>query len=312
MKDLLEIQEKFFNKIRKKNFGDNNLGEQVAEILDVSKSNAYKKISGKTLLSTRDYMALAGHFGISLDSLILSPTTDFMVHRQLFITDMDSLLLYLKNTAMELRRLASVPHEFYYSARDLPVFLFFGDPVLVRFKISVWLSELTEGRNFDSFYNFIPAEIFEACTEFHNGYRALNRMEIWSHSTLDNLANQINFYETIGHLPSEEAQNIRKAVVRLMDNISNQMKQSEDDKTAWRIYEVDFLMMSSNGMVITPNQTVSYVSYAGINYLRIEEEVFCMDLKHWFFKQIANSTSLVASKKNRILFFKRLKSQFED
>ncbi len=308
---LLEIQRVFFDHIKAKRFESNNLGSEVSDILDISKSAAYKKIRCETTLTSRDYMLLASAFGVSLDQLVMNPETDFMVRRPNFIRDIDDLLNYLNLTVEELNRLASVPHEFFYAARDLPVFLFFSDPTLIRFKIAVWLSELLPGKTFSHYFNFIPDEIFRACGEFYKSYNRLNRCEIWSLNTLTNLSRQIEYYQTLGQLTDSDATDINQSVIRLMDRVCSEMKQFEHDTKAWRIYEVDFLMMASNGLVTTPVKNVAYVSYAGINYLRIDENNFCQDLQNWFMKQISNSTSLVASKKSRILFFQRLKKPFE-
>lgn len=308
---LLEIQKIFFDQIKAKHFENNKLGNEVSDILEISKSAAYKKIRCETILTSKDYMLLASAFGVSLDQLVMNPETDFMVRRPNFVRDTDDLLNYLQLTVNELNRLASVPHEFFYAARDLPVFLFFSDPSLIRFKIAVWLSELQPGKSFSHYYRFVPDEIFRACKEFYNSYNRLNRCEIWSLNTLTNLSRQIEYYSMLGQLSNAEVSEINQSVVQLMDRVSVEMKQFEHDTTPWRIYEVDFLMMGSNGLVTTPVKNVAYVSYAGINYLRIDENIFCQDLQNWFMKQISNSTSLVASKKSRILFFQRLKKPFE-
>ncbi|MCC5916005.1 MAG: hypothetical protein JJU02_01625 [Cryomorphaceae bacterium] len=307
---LRQIQHKFFEVIQKKNFGNINLGDQVSEILDVTKSTAYKKIRCQTLLSADDYRRLAASFGVSLDSLVLPPQTDFMVRRPLFIQNEESLMMYLLGTAKELGRMATVEHEFLYCARDLPVFLFFSNPVLIRFKIAVWLSEFKNGLPFSKHFGFISKEVFDACKEFNKAYQLLNRKEIWSLNTLDNLRSQILYYETLGELSPQDADEVRNAVIHLMDEIPQNMKQSESDDTKWSIYGVDFLMMGSNALVLTPAQTVAYIGYAGINYLRIDQETFCEDLLHWFNKEISNGTSLVGSRKERILFFQQLKEAF--
>lgn len=308
---LLEIQRAFFEQIKAKCFESVNLGSEVADILDISKSAAYKKIRCETTLTSKDYMLLAAAFGVSLDRLVMNPETDFMVRRPNFIRDLDGLVNYLVITTQELNRLAAVPHEFFYAARDLPVFLFFSDPVLIRFKIAVWLSELQPGKSFSHFFRFIPDEVFKACNAFYKSYYRLNRCEIWSSNTLTNLSRQIEYYYTLGQLTEEQVNEINASVIQLMDRVCNEMKQFEHDTKPWRIYEVDFIMMSSSGVVTTPVRNVAYVSYAGINYLRIDETIFCQDLQNWFMKQISNSTSLVASKKSRVLFFQCLKKPFE-
>lgn len=309
---LLEIQGTFFYLIKEKNFGNLKLADQVATILDITLSSAYKKIRCETVLTSRDYMLLAAAFGVSLDSLVMDRETDFLVRRPHFITDIDGLKKYLVDTANELERLSNVPHEFYYAARDLPVFLFFSDPVLIRFKIAVWLSELDSDKPFSYYYRFLPSDIMDACNKFYQGYKRLNRWEIWSMQTLVNLYKQIEYYETIGQLSAADCSEISQSVIRLMDNISDEMSANTESGYAWRIYEVDFLMMASNGLVLTPFRNVAYISYAGINYLRIDENHFCHDLQHWFKKQIANSTALLDSKKAKVLFFQRLKKPFLD
>lgn len=309
---LKTIQARFFSTIRDKNFEDERFACQITDIIGVSRSTAYKKIRCESPLSPKDYMQLAQHFGISLDALILPVETDFLVRRQNFIKTENHLVRYLVNTAEELRRLSSVPHDFYYAARDLPVFLFFRNETLMRFKVALWLSELSDdSMDFYSYYNFISRELLDACKVFSDGYKALKRREIWSLSTMDNIANQIDYYEQLGQLKTHEAAEIRAAVVELLEDVFNEMKQSESDKSAWFIYELDYLLMSNNGLVITPRKTVAYISYSGINYLRVEQYQFCKDLELSFQKQIANATSLVASRKSRVLFFQKLKARFE-
>lgn len=310
---LRTLQARFFSTIRDKYFGDEKLALQVADITDVTRSTAYKKMRCESPLSSRDYMLLAQHFGISLDALILPAETDFLVRRQNYIRSERDLITYLTRTAEELRRLSSVPHDFYYAARDLPVFLFFQNETLMRFKIALWLSELSDNdKEFKNYYHIISRELAEACKVFSDSYHTLKRFEIWSPDTMKNLANQINYYEELGLLSANEASEIRRSVVELLDYVCNEMKQHEGDaNSSWSIYEVDYLLMSNNGLVITPKKTVAYISYSGINYLRVEQYDFCKDLEVSFLKQKANATSLVASRKSRVLFFQKLKACFD-
>lgn len=309
---LRTIQAKFFSVLRNKNFGEERLAIQIADVTGVTQSTAYKKIRCDSPLTAREYMLLAHHFGVSLDALVLPSETDFLVRRPNYIRSEKHIIDYLNHTSKELLRLSSVPHDFYYAARDLPVFLFFSSEPLIRFKIAVWLSELTKGKDFSHFYSFISKELLSACKSFYNGYKALNRCEIWSPSTMDNLANQIKYYNEIGQLKDIEVKALNEEVVKLLDFVSANMKQSDEDRKSWEIYEADFLMMASNGLVVTPKKSVAYISYASINYLRVEQDEFCKDLEASFIKQKANATSLVASRKNRVLFFNHLKSRFLD
>ncbi len=310
---LKTLQARFFSTIKEKYFGDEKLALQVADITDITRSTAYKKIRCESPLSSRDYMVLAQHFGISLDALILPEETDFLVRRQNYIRSEKDLINYLTNTAEELRRLSSVPHDFYYAARDLPVFLFFRNETVMRFKVALWLTELSDSdEDFKNFYHIISRELLDACKTFSDGYRMLKRHEIWSPDTMNNFANQINYYEEIGQLSSSDANDIRHATAELLDDVCNEMKQHENDSSSsWHIYEVDYLLMSNNGLVITPRKNVAYISYSGINYLRVDQHDFCKDLEVSFLQQKANATSLVASRKSRVLFFQQLKEKFK-
>ncbi len=309
---LRTIQAKFFSVLRNKNFGEERLATQVADLTGVSQSTAYKKIRCDSPLTAREYMMLSSHFGVSLDALVLPSDTDFLVRRPNYIRSEKHIIEYLSATANELKRLSSVPHDFYYSARDLPVFLFFTSEPLIRFKIAVWLSELSEGKDFSHYYGIISRDLLTACKSFYNGYKALNRTEIWSQNTMDNLAHQIKYYNEIGQLKDREVNELNTEIIKLLDFVMLNMKQSEEDGKPWEIYEADFLMMASNGLVLTPKKSVAYISYAGINYLRVEQNEFCKDLESSFIKQKANATSLVASRKSRVLFFNQLKQRFQD
>lgn len=309
---LRTIQAKFFSVLRNKNFGEERLATHVADVTGVSQSTAYKKIRCDSPLTAKEYMLLSKYFGVSLDALVLPSETDFLVRRPNYIRTEQHIIDYLTNTAEELGRLSSIPHDFYYAARDLPVFLFFTSEPLIRFKIAVWLSELTQGKDFSHFYGFVSRELMAACKSFYNGYKALNRTEIWSQNTMDNLAHQIKYYSEIGQLNPSDVKELNDEIVKLLDFVSTNMRQYDEDRKSWEIYEADFLMMASNGLVVTPKKSVAYISYAGINYLRVEQDEFCKDLEASFIKQKANATSLVASRKSRVLFFNQLKSRFQD
>ena len=69
-----DVQTSFLNMIKESMPKNLSFADEIAELLNVSKDSAYRRLRGETTLSLAEIQKLCSHFGVSIDRLLGTST----------------------------------------------------------------------------------------------------------------------------------------------------------------------------------------------------------------------------------------------
>lgn len=305
----LSLQMQLIDRIRKQLPEGANLAVEMSEVLNVSVTNCYRRIRGEVLLNLHELLRLTRSFHISLDELfILTSSTAMVSERPPFIYNQDDLLAYVKRTYGRLNTLSNLPHNLYYAARDLPIFVYFLSPSLARFKLFVWMNGINPLFKRENGIDHIRPELVENALELGDLYQRLNTLELWTDRTLNNQIRQIEYYFFTGFLSKEFTLRMLEELQEILDRLLLWTELgSKEGRGDLYLYETDFLMMANNALLRTEQFRISFISYAGINYVESKDHILGEDLERWFKAQVQHAQPLSkVNEKERLKFFQRM------
>lgn len=147
------IQTGFLEQIRQALPHSISFADELAEVLNVSRDSAYRRIRGETVLSLDETKILCDHYKVSLDE-ILSPATE-RVSFQVRSLNLESFSLekWLRSILANLEMVNSFhdnDKEIVFDAKDLPIFYYFQFPRLAAFKLYFWGRFFSQEKKFNS------------------------------------------------------------------------------------------------------------------------------------------------------------------
>lgn len=305
----VEVQRVLFERIQQQLPVGTTMAPLLAETLNVSITNVYGRLRGEIRLSLQEIIVLCQTYNLSLDELIgLSSGQGMICERPPFIRSLDSLSEYLDQTFNKLSNLVKLEHQLYYAARDLPLFLYFQSEVLAAFKLYVWMNGINPDFKKDHRPTDLPSDLVEKAMNLGALYANLNTTELWTDRTIVNQLKQLEYHYTTGFLTREEVRNVLGS---LKQNLLSTERQAGLEKKgkggSLKLYASDYLMMANNALLHTEVLQVSFLSYAGINYVESTDRAFAKDMEQWFKAQIAAAQSVgMDHEKDRLVFFNRM------
>jgi hypothetical protein len=275
-----------FNQIQERLQDKRKLGFAVSTTLDMSLSNAYKRISAQSKLTAEELLKLLASFDIDLQEFegYSKNQSELRAVRPKYIADFESLGAYLNETDLMFQKMVAIKHRLYYSARDLPLFHYFLTDNLARFKHLIWL----RGANFSEHSEMRMADIPER--------------------TLLNQLKQLESLVSSYVISKDEA----LAILDDLKLLLSEVKESCRTDSNHQIFLMPFLNMANNALLVSNAQNLVFLSFAGINYVKSTNASLCSDLKHWFNQQqlIGDELSRKPMKCGKL--FRLYSSQIED
>ncbi len=135
----VQLQQLFFQQIRRKAKSEKVLVKELMEILGLGKSAIYRRLSGESILSMGETFKLAEHYDCSLDQFIGKDKArvcfDFPVLNNP-ITDVKTFMAGIESDMGRVTQLAQVSIDFI--SREIPLFHYFNFPELTAFKTYIW------------------------------------------------------------------------------------------------------------------------------------------------------------------------------
>src|SRR4051812_42349398 len=112
----------FLEKVRKQLPTNVSFVDTLAEILDVSRDSAYRRIRGETVISLDEIKKLCHHYHVSVDALVFPAASVSFQHWAVNNSDF-KLENWLTSIHTNLTLIAAAPQsELIYSAKDIPIF----------------------------------------------------------------------------------------------------------------------------------------------------------------------------------------------
>jgi hypothetical protein len=303
-----------------------SLADTLADLLDISKDSAYRRIRCETIIDLNELFLISRHFNISIDN-ILSFQSNGVVFNYGQIKSTDDYKTYLQSIIEPLQMLSK--HEdvrVIYAAQDIPLFHNFRFQKLAKFKLFYWLRSIVntpelQEQQFNE--DIIDDELIALGQNLYNAYSRVFSEEIWTEITPVSLFKQIEFCWSSGlFISKEQALEICDEVEQEFNQLEQQAKSGiKVDSDGKQVgFKKNFNLFLSeieigNNCIYTEvagNMTV-YLAYNTFNKITTTNQAFCSEIQQWLTNLITKSTPISeVSEKHRYQFFKKLHKGIEE
>lgn len=316
------IQTGFLEQIRKALPGSISFAEELAEVLNVSRDSAYRRMRGETVLSLDEVKTLCDHYKVSLDELLSSPAERVSFQLRALSLENFSLEKWLKSILGNLEMIGSYPEavkEIVYDAKDLPIFYYFQFPRLAAFKLYFWGRFFSQETKFisDSYHkDLVGRELIALGEKIWERYSSIASTEIIRHEMLTVTLNQIEYLHECGlFTDAEEAKllcdDCSQLVSRLMGQAQSGVKKTTPDATAFggkfNLYQNDLVHGDNTILFRMGEKRITYITSNTFNILMTTHPPFCQLTEDHITNLINKSIQISATgEKERSKFFHKI------
>jgi hypothetical protein len=310
------IQNAFLAQVQSRLSQNVSFADELAELLNISRDSAYRRIRGETVLSLDEVKKLYDRFGISLD-VILSQSSEMVTfHRRVVDPTHYTLESWLNSLLKNLGALGSFEdHEMIFSAKDIPVFHYFRIPRLCSFKLFFWMKTLIsypayEQTGFSP--TAVPNELLTLAERVWAKYSSLNTIEIWNEEALYDTLKQIEYYNQCGFFKSkEDALVLCEDLISLLGKIRQEAsvgKKSEGG--AFGMFNNEILIADNTVFARMGSKRSVYVNQNTLNLLLTFQEPFCSQTESYLQNLMKKSNQIsVTGERERNRFFNSMKER---
>ncbi|MCX6249172.1 MAG: helix-turn-helix domain-containing protein [Bacteroidetes bacterium] len=311
------LQENLFQHIKAKLPPHLSFVHEISELLGISYDSAYRRIRGEKKLTLEELNNLCRHFQISLDTLF-SVDNQNIVFTSLAIGEKGYTLdQWLQEILRQVKEIHGCKQkEFFYSAKDIPVFHFFEFPELFAFKIFFWNKVLFTAPGFENaLYRFDLADRFlQTGREILAIYNKIPTVEIWNEETFSSLIRQVEYCYICGYFGEKEE--ILKVLEILKTMLMHLQQQAESGfrymfgtlpegvDGNYRFYCNEVLLGDNTIFISADGHLKTCLTYNVINLLITENPTLCRQIEVSL-RNLTKKSTLISStsEKERRQFF---------
>ena len=305
------IQSIFLDQIRKKLKSNESLADELAEILNISRDSAYRRIRGETVLSLDEAKLLCIRYGVSLDNLITGKGDLVSFHYRVVDTKTFTFDKWLKSILSNLEMLKQFPEtQVIYFAKDIPVFYYFNSPLLGPFKMFFWMSSVLRTESYRGVKfspDLVPASIIATGEKVYKLYSETPRIEIWSDETLNVTLRQIEFYHECGFMADTRyAPQLCDEYLSLVKEIRTwaTVGYKEKPEYSFNLYKNDLLIADNTIFFRMGDKRMTFIPCNTMNILTTSDEAFCKNTEDYLINLTSKSILISTSgEKDRNKFF---------
>jgi plasmid maintenance system antidote protein VapI len=311
------IQTLFLDQIRNRLSDKISFVDKLAELLNVSRDSAYRRIRGETVLSLDEAKKLCDQFGVSLDAL-LSPSVNTSLFHHRAMSTTYTLEKWLNSVGHNLEYISSCKQkEMIFAARDMPTFHHFRLPALSAFKMFFWLKTVIKDPVYTSQLfqqDVIPAQIQQAASKLWKLYATVPSVEIWSDEAINETMKQIEFYhECRFFADKKQAALLCDRLIELITLIKREAGEGrKSGGEEFRLFENELLIANNTVLASMDNKRIVYINYNTLSLLTNHEQAFC-DKTESYLKNLTKNSTLISTsaEKERNKFFNKMKQRIE-
>ncbi len=309
------IQSVFLGQIRNRLPENASFADELAELLNVSRDSAYRRIRGETVLSLDEVKKLYDQYGVSLDAII-SPSSNMVLFQHQAVDVNYSLEGWLNSLLqnMELAK-SSKELEIIYAAKDIPMFHYFQIPELTAFKLFVWSKSVIKDTKYSTVayhLDVIPKEILAKATKVGQLYASLPTTEIWSDEAFNSTLKQIEFYHECGFFSEhDQAVHICDQLLDFNEQLRKVAAEGKkSDGGAFTLYQNEILIPDNTIFAKINNARVVYINYNTLDVLTTHQDPFGKKTESYMHNLLKNSALISSTaEKERNRFFNKMEEQ---
>lgn len=315
---MKNYQKALFDLLLKESGGKKVLVDIMIDQLALSNDTAYRRISGKSHITLNEGIALASHFGISLDSIYDSNVNNAVVSKVHDIYNMDDLEKYFESSIENLQKVKATPNvEFIYAAKDIPLFYFMKFENLQKFKIYTWL-KLMDADFFSKRITFeefeVPEKIKQKGLLLSQVYHDVSSTEIWSNVTIYAMLEQLIYFHQLEMIGTDSVMKISDEVIKVLKQIENEaVNEKKNGKEVYfKLYQNDLLIMNNTVFIKFLDKKMLFLPYNILSYYYTLDERVCNNYEKSIELILKNSELLSANNKARNIFFNKMYKKVDE
>ena len=207
----METQAKVMELLRRELGAQTSLVKWLEATLNIEYSAAYRKAHCASHLKLDELAAIYRECPAVNAVWPARDREERIIVKQNSFAHREDIQSYLTSVKEQLQKALYYKMTLQYFARDYPLFLFFAEPALFEYKMSMWTHEMAEEgiQKWSHELQQLRQEIFEL-------YRQLPSQEIWFAKAMQNQMDQLQWHLSIGAVNAEECKTIRTAFLKTL------------------------------------------------------------------------------------------------
>jgi hypothetical protein len=285
---MSKVQVDFFAKIKDHIPEFENLAQCVADALQISQNEAYKKIKGLSQLSISQIETLSNVFKVPF---FYAGSTDRTV--SFTYAKIGDLSEYLDSLNRDLNLIKQAKKKsLTVITDDIPVFYLFKYAELAAFKLQFWQSAVTDDTPPFTF-NAIDKNLLEKCIGLNQIYLQIPTVEIWGKNAVDYTIEQIRYTWEAGILTDVDflvtIVTQLKACIQDISAYAVSGRKSIDEAHTFDWYSCD--VIGSMSFIADVNSKLTcYNRFSAFNVLKTDDANYCQVMNDWSKRLIKKST----------------------
>ena len=260
--------------------------DEVADLLNINYDAAYRRLNGKVSFDIEETIKLALHYDISLNNLYnVGEENTYLVKEGLPINSVADLEKFLERIYEELKILQnSEDAHITFASREIPMFYFFSDPILLKFKLYIWfyIQDTNPLKNNIPFKEFsIPDNLLTIAEKLRNLYNHINVTEIWNYSSLNNNLQQIIYFYKLRRFTLTEVENICTSITNELKILQESTLKHSHTKRKFELYNNDIVMNNNAILVENKGKYMLGLPYTLLNFFTITDPKISQNIKHY-------------------------------
>ena len=320
-----DVQQRFFQHLKGKLPGHISFVDEIAEFLGISNDSAYRRIRGEKPIGFDELQKLCRHYKVSLDSFLHLESNSFIFDSKLKTNNETSLEEWIENILVQLQYFNSFQsRHMYFLLKDIPPFVHFLVPELVKFKIFFWMKSILDykslkGVKFD--LQDPRYDQFESTAKkITDLYIKIPMTEIWNAENIDSTLRQINFYREAGSF--KNAADIDLLYARVEELVNHLEKQAEVGlkfpigqepnmaSALYRMYVNELILGDNTTFAELDGSRMTFLNYGVLFIVYTKDERFNEAMYDNLHNLIKKSTMISQSgEKERTRFFNKIREK---
>jgi len=313
------IQTQLLEQIRQRLPNHITLADELAELLNISRDSAYRRIRGETVLSLDEAKKLYDRYGVSIDELFSSDSNMALFYHRAFSVDysLDHWLSSVSRNLEVIERLDDDRKQMVFAAKDIPVFHYFRFPELSSFKMFFWeKSILMDPKYSQKLYrpDSVPRERIALGQRVWNLYATIPTIEIWTDEAINDTLKQIAFFHECGYFADPgDGKMLCDQLTKLISLIKEEAAEGKTtDGNSFKLYENEILIADNTVLARFGTKRAVYINYNSLNLLTTLQPSFCAKTEAYLDNLIKNSILISATAaKERNKFFAKMLERIE-
>jgi hypothetical protein len=291
---MQQAQHDFLQQLSSKLPPGQKLADAVGAVIGISKSEAYKKITGKTLLTLPQIQLLCDYFNINFAIHGQQNRSSSVISFAPFHTGKIGVKEYIGNLEQFLTdiTLAKQP-KLTCATDDIPLFHLFAYPELTAFKLHFWQMRVIDKAPFQFKISEWSTSVLQPAANMHKLYLQIPSVEVWTKTSLLNTIEQIKYAAEAGIITDKKlgkliCSQLRDAIGDIELYAVNRSKQPNNEVLFdWYFYDI---IGTITYLAEMDERLVTYVRFNTFNTIREENGPLCIEVKHWLNSLIQDAT----------------------